>query len=569
MNASEKNSFEEQWRDAFENAESTPDPAIWSTIETHLADAEATKYKRKLYVFKLRVAAAVALLVLATGSWLVWQSANGSMAGIAQQSAAGQNTANPSVASTNHPNRQTPETVAAQTTTGSSTTVSKREDSATDATTAIENQNSIPAKVKTPPMVGSPETPAMTKTDTKPRRKQKQANTFGQSYLSPESIAHTESNAVVRDGNTEQPNPNSIATTTKTPTVAPAKGSLKGVDNEEFSNILITNTVANSQAMDSRQLFQPLTGKSIPVQMATMPVKDIRWQLNQAFWDQVAIADVEEQQKKAAKQSRWQIGASFTPGSFNPNFSSGSYPTTQGFATTSGMDRTTLNSANTVSPSRTDLGSLTRPGISYNTGVQAEFAVSKRFSIQSGIQYTYNRSQIEASQYIASVDNNAIQPVFYELFNYETIARPTAGTFALADNKNVYETAVNTADVKALDNTYQYMGFPMRLIYRILNKKVKASVGTGVSADLFLRNRISSDVATIEAIEINRSQNSIYKNVSMSGLFSVKIDYSIGGKYSIYLEPTYRQAITSFTTSSTLGSYPSWWGIGTGVQYRF
>jgi hypothetical protein len=35
------------------------------------------------------------------------------------------------------------------------------------------------------------------------------------------------------------------------------------------------------------------------------------------------------------------------------------------------------------------------------------------------------------------------------------------------------------------------------------------------------------------------------------------------------LEPTYRRAITSFTTSSTLASYPSWWGVGTGIQYRF
>nr|MCU0354713.1 hypothetical protein [Cytophagales bacterium] len=88
MNASEKNSFEEQWRKAFEDAEDTPGPAVWANIEAHLADAEAARYKRKLVALRWRMAAAVALLVLATGTWAWWSGKEKTNAGVAVTSPA-------------------------------------------------------------------------------------------------------------------------------------------------------------------------------------------------------------------------------------------------------------------------------------------------------------------------------------------------------------------------------------------------------------------------------------------------------------------------------------------------
>ena len=111
----------------------------------------------------------------------------------------------------------------------------------------------------------------------------------------------------------------------------------------------------------------------------------------------------------------------------------------------------------------------------------------------------------------------------------------------------------------------------MRLVYKVLNRKVRASVGAGMSADVFVRNRIGGGANNVKTIEITPSSNSAYRNLGFSGLLSLKVDYSLGSgsRYSVFIEPAYRKALTSFTASSSLESFPSWWGIGTGFQYRF
>jgi chemotaxis protein histidine kinase CheA len=573
MNASEKNSFEEQWRDAFENAEVTPDPAIWATIETHLADAEANKYKRQLYVFKLRVAAAAALLILATGSWLVWQSTHSQQDVLAHTTAAQSATAGSAVTATQSSRHSSAETTTPKQANASyenqnsvSTPSSKQSDASfhNSKNATADNPTSIRPEAQTPVLAPQSDQTAVAQNHATPEKQPTIVGKHDGSTLnhSTHLLARTNPKKASRphtDGSFDAPN--SIVNKSKTP----------GIETPQSeANTIVENVVAvhTEQAQDSRVSVQTLTARSISAQKANMPLKDIRWQLNQAFWDQLAVADAQEQAQKAAKKSRWQIGAGVTPGSFNPNFSS--TPSSLSYGPTSyGMDRTVnTNVAATAPPARTDLRNLTRPGVSYNTGIQAEFAISERFSVQGGVQYTYNQSQIEMTQYIKS--NQQSLPAFYELFTSQSqTSKNASAAVNFLDATTGYATTLNTNSADPLDNTYQYMGFPMRFLYKVFNKKIKASVGAGVSADLFLRNRISSDASNIQAIEFTSSQNSIYKNMSMSGLLSFKLDYSVGNRYSIYLEPTYRRAITSFTTSSTLDSFPSWWGVGTGIQYRF
>jgi|GEM_PF-4643828 len=588
MNASEKNSFEEQWRDAFENAGLDPDPAVWANIETHLADAEAAKYKRKLYVFKMRVAAAVAFLVLATGSWALWQYSNQDLPVIARHSAGNQSSASSASRSVNGRASANPPVANAtggQIDSSSNknlpknfrnkiiTTQDKTGTSDIPESTIAARNNPVGQKGKVrleqDPLAVS--TPAPADVTVAQRTKDSSLQRTVSKGSAPAMLSDNEWLARSAKAARNDKLKNSIPVGIKSPASAVGK---ETVGEEKPDTYIAENTVSTQpEAVDSRQVIASLNALPIHIPAVKLEAKDIRFQLNKTFWDQLAAADIADQEKKTRKHSRWQLGAGITPGYFNPNFSSNAtpVPVSNQLDQLSNMGVARADLPNSGTKSGTDLADLTRPGISYTTGVDAEFSISRRLALQGGIQYTYSNSKIEVSEYYTNALSNKRQPIFYDVVTNNTSIQNqnSADAPAPAQATNAYAAPVTSAEIQNLDNTYQYMGFPMRLVYRVIDKKIRASVGAGVSADLFLRNRINSQVDNVESIDITRAEGSVYRNLGMSGLLSVKLDYHIGGKYSIYVEPSYRRALVSFTSSSNLESYPSWWGIGTGLLYRF
>jgi hypothetical protein len=118
-------------------------------------------------------------------------------------------------------------------------------------------------------------------------------------------------------------------------------------------------------------------------------------------------------------------------------------------------------------------------------------------------------------------------------------------------------------------NTYQYLSVPLSLHYKVLDKKVSTDLGAGLSADVFMKNTIGNPQENVAKEEFNRSSKGPYRGLGLSGLLSAKVHYKISSRYSVYLTPSYRTALTSFTNSLTVSSRPNAFGIGTGFQYRF
>lgn len=65
-----KRSFEDQWGEAFDQAEQAPPAHIWTALDAQLANQEAKEYKKRLLIFQWSAAACVALLALfGVGYW--------------------------------------------------------------------------------------------------------------------------------------------------------------------------------------------------------------------------------------------------------------------------------------------------------------------------------------------------------------------------------------------------------------------------------------------------------------------------------------------------------------------
>lgn len=61
------NKFEEQWREAFEGAEASPNPAVWDKVELAVANSANGSFKRRILFFKLMAAASIVFAFTVVG----------------------------------------------------------------------------------------------------------------------------------------------------------------------------------------------------------------------------------------------------------------------------------------------------------------------------------------------------------------------------------------------------------------------------------------------------------------------------------------------------------------------
>ena len=64
-------SFENKWKEQFEDAEATPSASVWDRIDANMAGSEVNRYKKKLFYYQITAAASI-LLALLFGSYILF-----------------------------------------------------------------------------------------------------------------------------------------------------------------------------------------------------------------------------------------------------------------------------------------------------------------------------------------------------------------------------------------------------------------------------------------------------------------------------------------------------------------
>ncbi|MBC7921192.1 MAG: hypothetical protein H7Z75_08875 [Ferruginibacter sp.] len=243
---------------------------------------------------------------------------------------------------------------------------------------------------------------------------------------------------------------------------------------------------------------------------------------------------------------------------------------------------------------------LGQPGLSYAVGLHAGADLSKRWTLEGGVEYLYNNSQLRTGAYKENLVTNTKYPLITDLLSGHENSALQAAADVRSDAENyVFSTppvvSLNaTSNTVAFQNDYQYLGLPLRLGYQINRHQKLRFVGLGgVSADLFLRNVHGSveeskfPMSTFSSLSpptpllmdnagerkptvITAGKNSTYRSLSVSALLGLGIHYHYSRHFSLMLEPTYRTALYSTTkTTSNVRTLPSNLGIGTGLKYHF
>ncbi len=562
-----KQKFEEEWRKAFGEAEMAPSGDLWAHLDAHLANQETRKYRNRLIWFQ-RVAAGILLLLVGGGTWF-WAGRQGSggemVAGQEQTiaSAPGSASVAPGTSQTAEADDALARNQAAGDAEGTVTAGNGLRNPASDAGTG--DQTLPDAYAQPPARVRPGKTGA-------PAAESGADGISGRLAASPELTGSKSG----RSGN-------GIRIAPFRPKMSSDQPLTRELDQTDRTFTQTTIAIVPPDARDEqlpaingaseRFAFSELVPRTLAAKEPVIRPRSIMPYLHDAYWARIAG----EEKKGKSRPDRWQAGVSFAPGSFQPNFQQG-ISSSPAFSSAALASRSnfTDTSADPFYTGNRELENSRASGLSYQTGVRLEYALSRRFSVQSGVDYLYNSSSVNTNSYVQNFLSGRKEPAFASIVNFGNQNRAESMAFAASPATLSYTPdAMSTRQVAqsqtsiSIQNVYEYVGIPVKVNYMVLNRKLGASVGAGISGDIFLSNRFGNEGAGISEVNLSSAKGTVYRTVGFSAWLGIKMQYRIAGKYSVFLEPSYRTAVTSFTNMDILQSRPSLFGIGTGLQMRF
>jgi len=203
--------------------------------------------------------------------------------------------------------------------------------------------------------------------------------------------------------------------------------------------------------------------------------------------------------------------------------------------------------------------------ITMSYGVSGSYKINQRIKLRTGINQVslnhstndvmvYDGAELQARGINARIDNIKLNA------NHST----KAFLSAKALNSNVPE-IINTQNTGSLEQRFGFIEIPLEVQYAIVNKKLGFNVVGGVSTLFLNQNEIYTNIngqrdLVGEALNLN--------NTSFTANFGLGVDYQLGSKLDLYVEPTLKYQFNTFNNTSG-NVTPYFLALYTGVNFKF
>ncbi|MFY0606605.1 MAG: outer membrane beta-barrel protein [Cyclobacteriaceae bacterium] len=279
---------------------------------------------------------------------------------------------------------------------------------------------------------------------------------------------------------------------------------------------------------------------------------------NQAEFFKRPIYHFERATKNTGADKYW-AGLGVGSGSFDPNFQSGGSS-----LVAQNLDFNpaafSLSSNELVDTNSPTVREQMNAGESVSLGVNFGLKLSRRWSVQSGIQYARSGATTETNVIIQSTQIQESLPVTSQAKSVEQFVN-------VVENESIVE--YDYRDV-SLRNQFQFASVPITAGYRILDKKFSIELNAGLVTNFYMGNRLEGLDNEIAEVTIGPGSESPYKNVSFSGLAGVELGYQVMRNFDFIIQPNYRHGINSLTKDgSNFTTNPTGFGLLTGIRYNF
>ena len=529
-NASENRSYEERWRQAFEQAEMPPSPNVWKNIDQQLTAQEGGKYKRGFFFYRA-VAAGLLLCIAGLGWYTITRSDNANT--LTDQQQVGTEQADQIAA--NRESQLDKPALSTDSDEGSTVTEQSR------ALATKEQGITEKAEVQNRTSNLSQNTPDEDQSSA--TLQQPKVNDFSEAN---QKVLANSSIPILDNEDTAQ-QPGSVAT--RQP---PSKTLI--IPDEEVS-LGSSSTPAHHHQIGGVASLPPDVLELLPP----------TWTENVEKLYLVPQYRSETKQDKEKKGAQFFAGLAMAPSLFDPNFQPQGAPASSlesfdvlGVDNFSASPPSLLANRGTEdysynSTSIEEAGLENSASLSFSYGVDIGFTLGKHWSIESGLDFQNFRTETSTPYTVVDVQSGERYPLV-----------PANAVANQATSANVTPIGLPSE----VNNQFQFISVPLQIAYNVQVNRFVFSLSPGVAANLFLENRISSDQFASD--EIGRGSNSPFNSQYVSGLISGGVFYQLIEHYSLSLTPSYYFALTNLTNDTAdFSSQPQTLGLKLGFRYTF
>lgn len=506
MDPSDINSFENQWKKAFQEASEAPPPSVWENIEARLDTEKGRVVPLWWQSAKIWYAAAsiAALLVVGGGIWYSGRDAGSERTALTNGPAKEERTEEQGIAGPKPTDKVGTEVAKSDLPQDG---LSKQHGPAGNN---VENESQVASDVEI----------ASVKKQ-KPNRTQ-----IGKSSADPSGRT-----VAVVD---QKPN-----------ALAGSEAASKAANANTLPGNTAISEVTSGQAMAAASRESSSVGL-----LSALPYNDLDVHVQKRYVFFRPQMQIEEPVKAPKKKEYW-AGVGIMPASFNPDVKLKEAPM--------------VFSSQSVANKRSVSGN-SESGISYALQTQGGMRLSKHWSVEAGVSYLRGNSDYQGGGYVLNAYNSAAANVLENAL--AGLSSPNASP-SFADKTSNFDNGALYIDVaKKVSNNYQYLQLPVQAGFTLNpDKRLSYSLLGGMMANFFLTNELES--ASGEIIKTT-ANDEIYRSMNWAATTGLRFNYKLSSKWAANLTGSYQRAVSSgFRSNQSLESLPYLYGVSWAVRYSF
>uniref|UniRef100_UPI001F241D85 outer membrane beta-barrel protein n=1 Tax=Polaribacter septentrionalilitoris TaxID=2494657 RepID=UPI001F241D85 len=219
------------------------------------------------------------------------------------------------------------------------------------------------------------------------------------------------------------------------------------------------------------------------------------------------------------------------------------------------------NSFSKSSPINQNLSSSTRGQNSVSYGVQVNYKLNSKWTIQSGIHVLETRFR-NNNVVIGVITNSVNSNIIFNNQNSKVLENN-----AIANNTDLVSNSFARLNTLSgdLSQNYGYIEIPVEIKYSFYNtKKFNTEIVGGFSSLFLTQNKIDISSQFISTSGLANNLNAL----NFSGNLGLDFNYLINNHWSFNLNPMFKAQLNTFSQRSN-GFRPFNVGIYTGLKYRF
>jgi len=259
--------------------------------------------------------------------------------------------------------------------------------------------------------------------------------------------------------------------------------------------------------------------------------------------------------QKRDKQSNWSFGTKFSP----------VYSIAENSGSLNGDDQS-QGLKSVTNSDKPDTKAVEKAIMAFSGGVNINYHLSKRWSLESGLFYS-QRKQMAENLVGSAMTGFEDEMVVYTPEGAKFLQAQPSGMEMGAPPEVIGTSRDETFYSLNMDyiSNFEYIELPILVRYKIVDRKLGLDVLSGVSTNFLIGNKTS---IINEESQLWSGATDEVSPLLYNATFGLGLNYNFYRNFSFNLEPTFKYSIVN-SSSSALARYPYSFAVFAGFSYRF